>query len=1736
MGKLTDELRGRLVEPPKPEPVAPPVVVESRPVVKVKTPPPMPEVVVKRKAPRITPEPESGAQSETYYMLRERGYTHDAAKEAERTIGDFGTVQPLPPENKNLMAEQARVKAQRDANAAKKVEPRQTIDLVDTLPAAGRVAGLATKAAMSPSAALTDVVISAAQGKTPEQKVAEAAKRADVRARVQEILQDEGMRAALGLGSSSTPNEVQSKLAQAGDKQAEEYFRVRASQYDSRQPPGKKLADDPVAREKVKADAYRDVAMLRTIGAWGPSVLSPLDRDKDSIIDAMKPTAEVVGIDKEGVPVVRSESPGMYLMDALTAPETAFVASGLPSAGLRKVFGDKPGAPEYKSGKIAGVSLPLDPDAIRERRLLMDVADEADVVRTTTKAAETALSSVVDPQTAKSIATTVVSPWVEGAVDGSMMAASILFPDAITLTTAGAGKVGFKLIRSGEEKLAKAADAVEEVAVKAGRARAAIADLLRKGAPESEVVEAIVREAKEFEKALYALPTKARDAIEDAARVRNQAERTAQEAAAAMGKTAKPYSATQLLGKADDAYKATVLAEKARETSRNARLGFGEGLKRVASLATTTGPKSPPLRPDQALAYAERLFDTAERTATELVAGARSAIKATAQPSAVAALIDTVKAGPAGVDKSADELATLTDALRKVRGSLSGKQRQNAERKLTERIKAASAAIVEKGIKVTPGQRTAFKDAAMDIVEQRLTGDAVVKAQRARQIVNEAVARSGAAADEITPRMLAEVDAAMRSIATEAAETARRASPLQSSAPAILMDESADRFRAVHSSVTDRMRSLARTLKGAFFAVYVGADELKPWAKEGLSKEARDWTFAAERRFDAIGQDVAKMTTFEQAGAYLTGKPPIDVTGLVADGMDRFSVFIRMVDEETLDLEQMVMAALMPPIRRPEVSVSAIMGKFKPEFQKALLAARDGQMTSAEFVKFLHDSLKPYAVADADLSGWTRVITGWIAANAEDVVLLNKGFGDGIVFTKEDVRAFNALSDGRFDAEVMRALDPSAMVERAVATTRMVGVGGMDAAHATIEGKNVQLAGTTTAAATKKTTQLAQTVGMYNEIMGRELYVPRMVRERMAAAIGRVFTPAADSTKSPLSWFKLAVTRGALTSKPGYLLNNMPGDSEQVLLACGFDTALKTAIRAEGTSVVGLVRAAVPGLAGAATQMALGTAAGGTARVLAATGVEIGLGVVMAGLAGKNKGALSKTLAAGGDVGERLGRKLADLLGVGSFRLEIGKVMEGDNAIVRIGDQMWTARELRMKAIEGGVYDSFDRAELVAPVGALAKWFQMPIDGVGHLAETISLRRRMGLYVTLIEDGIAPEQAARTVTDALFDYRAVLSESENKFLREVLLPFWSWQKSMNRLIVKSVTSPMGAYRMKVATSIGHAGDHMGAEAPSFEGDDIGLMTSYMDKDEQAAYAKFVKLRARVEAANPEIKPEQWNALILRSNPGVPESLEWAQHPGLAEDERLDTSDLAKLRLVLAPWYTPEMAKSYLRERTQFRGRSMKPADENTPTDYGRKWHVIAPHSGLDSGLQWFGTVTAGILSVGSPTSLGDLTSRLINPERAPILGPLIEGLQPGTGTAQRVAQGIAKPTVSQAIAKFMVNNGLGDGTWLDYTPGFTATDKFGKVTWNASEPVSVMVNMTPGLSDINRQMLAAEGADGGTVSPDALQLAIRSFGFSTPMVDTIGALYEVRERDKWVEETLGGFQINRDEDGKPAAR
>lgn len=331
---------------------------------------------------------------------------------------------------------------------------------------------------------------------------------------------------------------------------------------------------------------------------------------------------------------------------------------------------------------------------------------------------------------------------------------------------------------------------------------------------------------------------------------------------------------------------------------------------------------------------------------------------------------------------------------------------------------------------------------------------------------------------------------------------------------------------------------------------------------------------------------------------------------------------------------------------------------------------------------------------------------------------------------------------------------------------------------------------------------------------GSPVYVPRAVRKKLISQIEAAEALAEPSAggKMLLRWWKQGLTTGVVLSRPTYYLNNVYGDFDQIATVAGLGVAARQTARNLLQNVL-----AIPGVA---------------------------------------NGARLADAVRGADAGTSL-RQVSDLLAWGAIGKDVGKVMDGENVVVRLGGKDYNARDLYRLAARAGIPETFATSELAKgleeavrsanPWGKVGRFFGENTGAVRDMADLISARQRFGLFLTLVDDGVEPAQAAERTVEALYDYRHSLHPIDRSVVVQLFHPFWSFEKNNALRTGKALLAP-GAwtygfsapgYRIKVlmegkeqatnaVTGLFDPRDEYGFDVDSMEQDDPEKAQQYKD--------------------------------------------------------------------------------------------------------------------------------------------------------------------------------------------------------------------------------------------------------------------------------------------------------------------
>jgi len=202
---------------------------------------------------------------------------------------------------------------------------------------------------------------------------------------------------------------------------------------------------------------------------------------------------------------------------------------------------------------------------------------------------------------------------------------------------------------------------------------------------------------------------------------------------------------------------------------------------------------------------------------------------------------------------------------------------------------------------------------------------------------------------------------------------------------------------------------------------------------------------------------------------------------------------------------------------------------------------------------------------------------------------------------------------------------------------------------------------------------------------------------------------------------------------------------------------------------------------------------------------------------------------------------VTNFLGISKYRVEVAPILENRDDMFAIGGRIYRARDLRRTFTRAGMYSNaykdmketysaYRRRDGGAPPAAMAasveaeaklskanrKFVDTATEAVREAradapnavrrfgsaafehglesADAWSDLERTGAAVTLMEMGYAPQDAARVVVDAVYDYRGSMTDSDRHWIRRLLMPFFAFRKNALAQATNLFASPEGAFR------------------------------------------------------------------------------------------------------------------------------------------------------------------------------------------------------------------------------------------------------------------------------------------------------------------------------------------------------
>jgi hypothetical protein len=586
-------------------------------------------------------------------------------------------------------------------------------------------------------------------------------------------------------------------------------------------------------------------------------------------------------------------------------------------------------------------------------------------------------------------------------------------------------------------------------------------------------------------------------------------------------------------------------------------------------------------------------------------------------------------------------------------------------------------------------------------------------------------------------------------------------------------------------------------------------------------------------------------------------------------------------------------------------------------------------------------------------------------------------------------------------------------------------------------------------------------------VLDTNYYIPRLARERMAEALTRAtYRPdsasnAGDAFSLVYRFMKTRMTRGNLFLRQRYFMMNTIDHFVQLGMTAGFGVAASSVTRVLAQDL--MVLPAWQQLTEAARHLP--------------GGQRIPVDVLER---------FRRGLQAFGD---RAANVVGTLFGASKYRIEVNPILEGLQGGFRVGDRVYSYREVRNIAVQEGVFASFDTRQLskvinregtlfinqqitaaglagagqgaataltaATPKSRLLNFLSDWEETVANTAEAWGERERLGAMVSLMEAGHDPRTAARVTIDALYDYSQSMTKADRSILVSVLFPFWAFQKNANTQVYNLMFSPWGAYRMMVLRRARARGTELLSELWYNEvGTEYGVDVNSMPPELQDSYYSIVSEFNAAYGGNPPPEAKRALRLLLTGRgTGVeegklvelsPELLQIRNAGGFADVGRF--AEYAQLE--------PSAANrpSYMRDRL---GIALPFSRSEAVRMYYRLagdnhsyMELFIPESSTEAGLKHITQLLAAYVLIGSyPADMltgGKLSAEgfgevklkrvvepLVDPAKSPVIGPLLAGSSADIMAPKRVAKALEAPTV----ALTQVHPSI--GKWLDDTFGTT---------------------------------------------------------------------------------------------------
>jgi hypothetical protein len=568
-------------------------------------------------------------------------------------------------------------------------------------------------------------------------------------------------------------------------------------------------------------------------------------------------------------------------------------------------------------------------------------------------------------------------------------------------------------------------------------------------------------------------------------------------------------------------------------------------------------------------------------------------------------------------------------------------------------------------------------------------------------------------------------------------------------------------------------------------------------------------------------------------------------------------------------------------------------------------------------------------------------------------------------------------------------------------------------------------------------------------ILGVDYYIPREARKRMASALARVnYQPAeaaagVDAFNNLYRYMKTRMTRGTFFLRQRYFLMNTLDHFIQMAMTAGFAPAANSVTRVIVQDLMVL-----PGWQQAVALLRKGPRAKAISEA------------PLVGTAFK-RDALERMRRVLQSLGDVAGNRIGQFFSAAKYRVEVNPILEGLDGGFRAGGRVYTYREIRNIAVEEGIFASFDTRQLARAVQRegslyvnqeLARWGERSAgsldqarrgsvvtgrvrnfvsdweETVADTAEAWGERERLGAMVALMEAGHDPRIAARLTIDALYDYSQSMTKADRSIIVGIMFPFWAFQKNANAQVFNLMFSPWGAYRMMaIRRARERSADLLTAILYGEVSGEYEVDVESMPPDLQDSYyALITEFESAYDGNPPEDAKRAMRFLLTGRGSGVEDGALYQMSPRLLQmrSEGL-FSDAAKFAAYAQLRPSDASRVSYLRERAGFA--VPFPRTEAVRLYYSllgdnhAYMEVFLPESSVEAGLRHITQMAATYMVMGSFAadffSGGALTAGglrevktmrvlepVFDPERSPILGPLLADMSSDAMPPKRLAK------------------------------------------------------------------------------------------------------------------------------------